>query len=50
MKSVKILASPHKSLNDEVTRTLMNWQFIPGKIKGFPVKVQVIKEIGFSLK
>jgi periplasmic protein TonB len=49
-KNIKILKSPHDSLSQEARRLLQNApDWIPGKIKGIPVRSKKVLPITFNL-
>lgn len=49
-KNIKILKSPHDSLSEEARRLIQNApDWIPGKIKGIPVRSKKVLPITFNL-
>lgn len=49
-KNIKILKSPHDSLSEEARRLIKNApDWIPGKIKGIPVRSKKVLPITFNL-
>lgn len=49
-KNITILKSPHKSLSKEAIRLVKNGpKWIPGKLKGIPVRTKKMLPITFSL-
>jgi TonB family protein len=49
-KNIKILKSPHDSLSEEAQRIIKNApDWIPGKIKGIPVRSKKVLPITFNL-
>ncbi len=49
-KNIKVLKSPHKSLSKEAIRLIKNGpKWIPGKLKGVPVRTKKMMPITFNL-
>ena len=49
-KNIKVLKSPHNSLSEEARRIIRNApDWIPGKIKGIPVRSKKVLPITFNL-
>ena len=49
-QNIKVLKSPHKSLSKEAIRLIKNGpKWIPGKLKGVPVRTKKMMPITFSL-
>jgi periplasmic protein TonB len=47
---IKVLKSPHKSLSEEAVRLMKNApKWIPGKLKGIPVRTKKVLPISFKL-
>ena len=49
-QNIKVLKSPHKSLSKEAIRLIKNGpKWIPGKLKGVPVRTKRVMPISFNL-
>jgi periplasmic protein TonB len=49
-QNIKVLKSPHKSLSKEAIRLIKNGpKWIPGKLKGVPVRTKKVLPISFNL-
>ena len=49
-ENIKVLKSPHKSLSKEAIRLIKNGpKWIPGKLKGVPVRTKKVLPISFNL-
>ena len=49
-ENIKVLKSPHKSLSREAIRLIKNGpKWIPGKLKGIPVRTKKVLPISFNL-
>jgi protein TonB len=49
VESVKVIESPHKSMSDEVVKTLRKWKFKPVVYKGIKVSLRYRQDVEFNL-